>query len=118
MSHERIKGFFSLENVFRNSENVTLSVFLYNCSWHQMIDNRLKQCFMIYMRPPSSISKCKEGKSPAHANRLGKYVCRLSVKSKRCSKTVTYETAFETHSRNCMLLLLSVNLKNKRSNRV
>ena len=30
-----------------------------------------KRCFLIYLRPPSSVPKSKVEKSPAHVNRLG-----------------------------------------------
>ena len=46
-----------------------------------MIENSFKRCFLIYLRPPSLVPKSKVGKSPAHVNRLGEYINRLSVKS-------------------------------------
>ena len=44
--------------------------------WHLMIVNSFKRS--IFMRPLSS--KSKEVKNSAHANRFGKYICRLSGK--------------------------------------
>ena len=41
-------------------------------------------------------------KSPAHANPLAEYICRLSVKSWRCSKTChLYSCLQNTLSRKC-----------------
>ena len=51
--------------------------------WHQLTENSFKRYFLIYLRPLSSASKAKLEKSRAHANRLGEYIYRLSVKSKR-----------------------------------
>ena len=70
---------FSLEKVLK-TESVTLSVFIVVC-WHQMTENSFKRYLLIYLRPLSSVPKSKVGKSRAHANRLGEYICRLSVKS-------------------------------------
>ena len=41
--------------------------------WHSF-----KRCFLIYLRPLSSVQTSVVEKSPAHANRLGEYICRLS----------------------------------------
>ena len=88
MSHERIKGNrFLSKKVFQISENVTLSVIFTIVYRHQMIKKSFLRYFLIYLRPLSSIPTSKVEKSPAHTNRLVGYICRLSVKSKRCSKT-------------------------------
>ena len=83
-----------------------LSVFTIVC-WDQMKENSFKRCFLIYLRPLNSVPKSKVGKSPAHANRLGEYICRHSVKSQRCSKTHhLYSCLQNIVSSKCMLLLL------------
>ena len=49
---------FSLEKVFRNSETVRLSVFLFAVvCWDLMIENSFKRCFLISLRPLSSVPK-------------------------------------------------------------
>ena len=57
------------------------SVFFVIVCWHQKSENSFKRYFLIYLRPLSSVPKSKVGKSPEHANRLGEYICRLSIKS-------------------------------------
>ena len=46
-----------------------------------MIESSFKRCFLIYLCPPSSVPTSRVGKCPAHVNRLGEYIYRLSVKS-------------------------------------
>ena len=38
---------------------------------NRMIKNSFKRCFLIYLRPLSSVRKSNVGKRHAHANRLG-----------------------------------------------
>ena len=81
MSHERNKGksFLAREDIQKDRERHAIS--FYYLRWHQISDNSFKRRFLIYLRPLSPVPKSKVLKSPAYANRLGEYICRLSVKS-------------------------------------
>ena len=64
MCYERMKGmiFLARKGIPKNRRMTRYQFFTVVC-WHQMIENCFKRCFLIYLRPPSSIPKSKVGKS-------------------------------------------------------
>ena len=99
-----ISDFSLKERYCENLENVMLLV-VYNCMLRPSDMNSFKWCLVYYICPPSSVPK--EGNSPAQINRPCACICRLSVKSYRCSKTLhLYNRVENSLSRKCMLLLL------------
>ena len=62
MSHERIKSksFSARKGIPKIGECHAISFSPIVC-WHQMIENSFKRCFLIYLRPPSSVPKSKVG---------------------------------------------------------
>ena len=62
----------------------------------QMVWKSFKRCFWYYVCPPSSPSKSKVGKRPAHVNLLFECIFKLPMNFYRCSQTRPYHTYFQT----------------------
>ena len=65
--------------------------------WHQMIEHSLKQCFLIYLRPPSSIPKSKVENSPLHEIGLVSVYAGFLTNLSDAVRHVSYIIAFKTH---------------------